>query len=624
MNHDHIGSQPCNWGFLQALHPEDRDRYYSQKQQVINQGQSYEIAYRLLAADGNYYWFTEQATPVQGEDGEVQWVVSCTPQAQNQSDSEAKIEQTSQEASLLAIGNQLKDELLLRQLARTQAEAAQQRFRELVNGLIDVIVWECDPVTFEFSFVSESATKILGYAVEQWSTPNFWVNLIHPDERELVVNFCREERRSGRDHEFEYRCITANGEVVWLRDRAYVVRDPQGKIQKLRGLMIDITKSKQAQEELRESEARFHSMADTAPVMIWISGTDALYNWFNKPWLDFTGRTLESEISYGWTEGIHPEDLSNYLDTYITAFNARQPFKIEHRLRHLDGKYYWILNHGVPRFTPNGSFVGYIGSCIDITERKAAEEAQKTRADELTYLTAVLAQTNIILEKRNQELDQFAYVASHDLKAPLRAIANLSEWIEEDIAEHLNADTQHQMNLLRGRVHRMEALINGLLQYSRVGRIGTTKTTVSVAELLTDIIDSLAPPETFTIEVASNLPTFITERLPLEQVFTNLISNAIKHHPRLDGKIKISVQDQKSFYEFAVSDDGAGIAPQYHEKVFGIFQTLEARDKIENTGIGLAIVKKIVERQGGTIRLESQAGQGATFYFTWLKVDIKK
>jgi light-regulated signal transduction histidine kinase (bacteriophytochrome) len=267
----------------------------------------------------------------------------------------------------------------------------------------------------------------------------------------------------------------------------------------------------------------------------------------------------------------------------------------------------------------SGKLVSVLSLILNVTEQKQAQEALQARAEELNYLLAVLAQTNVTLEKRNQELDQFTYVVSHDLKAPLRAIANLSQWIEEDLSDTLTEDTQHQMNLLRGRVHRMEGLINGLLQYSRVGRLQITATTVSVAALLAEVIDSLAPPETFTIVVEPNMPTLVTQRLPLEQVFSNLLSNAIKHHPRTDGRVQISVQNQGSLYEFAVADDGSGIAPQYQEKVFGIFQTLEARDKSENTGIGLAIVKKIVESQGGTIRLESQEGQGATFRFTWPK-----
>ncbi|MEL6166023.1 MAG: ATP-binding protein, partial [Cyanobacteria bacterium J06628_3] len=243
----------------------------------------------------------------------------------------------------------------------------------------------------------------------------------------------------------------------------------------------------------------------------------------------------------------------------------------------------------------------------------------EARADELAQMNLILLQTTAELEKRNKELDQFAYVTSHDLKAPLRAIANLSEWIEEDLQAALTPDTQKQMDLLRGRVYRMEALINGLLQYSRVGRIKTEPETVVVAQLIAEIIDSIAPPQDFTIEIIGEMPTLVTERIPLQQVFSNLISNAIKHHNRSDGKVTISIQEQEKFYEFTVADDGKGIASQYHDKIFVIFQTLESRDKRENTGIGLAIVKRIIEENGGMITLESQLGEGTSFRFTWFK-----
>jgi len=255
----------------------------------------------------------------------------------------------------------------------------------------------------------------------------------------------------------------------------------------------------------------------------------------------------------------------------------------------------------------------------DMTEVQANQEKLQSRADELTRLTTMLAQTNITLEDRNRELEQFAYVASHDLKAPLRAIANLSEWIEEDLHGQLAAENQRQMLLLRGRVHRMEALINGLLEYSRVGRTKAALEQVSVQVLLEEVVDSLAPPDTFTIAIAPNLPTFTTKVMLLRQVFSNLISNAIKHHDRPDGHITITVQEQGAFYEFSVADDGPGIDANYHTKVFVIFQTLEARDTKESTGIGLAIVKRIVEAEGGSVWIDSQEGSGATFRFTWLK-----
>ena len=205
------------------------------------------------------------------------------------------------------------------------------------------------------------------------------------------------------------------------------------------------------------------------------------------------------------------------------------------------------------------------------------------------------------------------------LKPPLRAIANLATWLSEDLEGQIPAENQKQLELMQSRVKRMDNLIQGLLEYSRVDRKNTPVQTVNVGELVHEAIDLLSPPAEFKIFVAPDLPILTTEALPLQQVFSNLISNAIKYHPHKSGKITISVQEQEEFYEFAVADDGLGIEPQYHERIFTIFQTLQARDTIESTGIGLSIVKKIVEGQEGKIWVESQLGEGATFYFTWSK-----
>ena len=255
----------------------------------------------------------------------------------------------------------------------------------------------------------------------------------------------------------------------------------------------------------------------------------------------------------------------------------------------------------------------------DITHRQQVAATLQAKANELADLNQSLKVSNQSLFQSNRELDQFAYITSHDLKAPLRAIANLSEWIEEDIGVLLNDETRSQMQLLRSRVVRMQSLLDSLLEYSRAGRNSTPITTVDVHSLLTEILQTLSPPDTFTTVIVSPMPTLLTRRQPLEQVFTHLIDNAIRHHPSKMGMITISVADLGDRYEFAISDNGEGIDIQFQERIYTIFQTLKARDLQENMGAGLAIIKKIITAEGGIIRLDSTAGTGATFHFTWLK-----
>jgi signal transduction histidine kinase len=206
------------------------------------------------------------------------------------------------------------------------------------------------------------------------------------------------------------------------------------------------------------------------------------------------------------------------------------------------------------------------------------------------------------------------------LKAPLRGIANLSQWLEEDLEGSLTPETRKNMQLLRGRVQRMEALIDGILDYSRAGRVRSTAELVNLNALLGETVELLAPKPPAEVRIGPGMPTLRTERTPLQQVFMNLIGNALKHADRVDPLVLVEVEDGGAFYEFSVKDNGAGIAPAYQDRIWTIFQTLRPRDQLESTGIGLAVVKKIVESRGGRAWVESQPGQGATFRFTWLKL----
>ncbi len=225
------------------------------------------------------------------------------------------------------------------------------------------------------------------------------------------------------------------------------------------------------------------------------------------------------------------------------------------------------------------------------------------------------------LQRSNVELDGFAYVASHDLKAPLRGIRNLADWISEDLGQSVSAETAENLTLLRGRADRLDSLLEGMLEYSRAGRRNELIEKVDLEKLVWDIAHYISPREGFTVEVDGGMSELVTYRVPLEKVLRNLIGNALKHHDGRTGKVIVSEKDLGNFIEISVADDGPGIPVQFQEKIFQMFQTLKPRDQVEGSGMGLAIVKKTVESVAGQVCVDSNPPKrGAIFSFTWPKI----
>jgi PAS domain S-box-containing protein len=548
--------------------------------------------------------------------------------------------------------------------------------------------------------------------------------------------------------------------------------EPEELIATVRALL----RLQRAEQALRESEMRFRNMADHAPVMIWITEANAQCTYLNQQWYEFTGQTPETALGFGWLNALHADDAPLVEQTFLQANQQRAPFRMEYRLRRHDGVYRWAIAAAAPRFGTTGEHLGYIGSVIDITERKQAEERLQTiyqmseavnraEAVEQIYQQAFIALKRVLfvdrasillfdedgvmrfqawhglstayrqqaeghspwtmdesqpqpilvpdvaqldlgelgqvireegiralafiplieggrllgkfmlyydqphpfgeaevqwaqtiarhvahalqrkqaeenlrrwnetleqqvqertaeLQRSNRELDEFAYIASHDLKSPLRAIAHLVTWITEDAADLLPPPSQEHLAKLHSRAQRMEALLDDLLAYSRAGRQRHPIEPVKVAALVQNVTELLPIPAGFAVHVSPTLPLLNTERVPLETVLRNLIDNAIKHHHcPSEGWVEITMQDQAQWVEFTVRDNGPGIEPVFHRRIFEMFRTLQPRDRIEGSGVGLAVVKKLVESYGGRIHVESGLGQGATFRFTWPKGD---
>ncbi|CAN7791927.1 PAS domain S-box protein [Caballeronia sp. LjRoot34] len=366
----------------------------------------------------------------------------------------------------------------------------------------------------------------------------------------------------------------------------------------------DITSRKDAEDALLESEARMRAIVDTAVDAIITIDETGLMERVNPRAERLFGYTSAEMIGKNISM-LMPAPYHDMHDGYLARYRQTGEKKIIGVGREVVG-----LRKDGTTFPMDlavaemhlGQRRMFTGVVRDITERKSAEEQRLRLLQEIS--------------SANEELTSFAYVVSHDLKAPLRAIGSLADWLSTDYADKFDDEGREHMRLLISRVHRMSALIDGILQYSRVGRVKETAVAVDLNVLVREVVDLLAPPGNIKVTIENALPTVIGERTRMQQAFQNLISNAIKYMDKPVGEVRVHCASKGDRWQFSVTDNGPGIEQRHFERIFQLFQTLAPRDKVESTGVGLALVRKILEMYGGEIWLESTVGAGSTFFFT--------
>lgn len=381
----------------------------------------------------------------------------------------------------------------------------------------------------------------------------------------------------------------------------------------------DISERKQVEWQLKDSEQRLRNILDNLFAFVGITTPD--------------GTLIEANHTALSAADLEPEEVlgKHFADTYWWSFSEStqaqlresiqqaaqgKPARYDVEIRLRDDLF--IIIDFMLGFVRNedGEITHLVPSGVDITDRKKTEAKLQELTDTLERrVTTRTAE----LEQSLRELDQFAYVASHDLKAPLRAIDHLASWIAEDAETLLPDASKEHLQKLRSRVQRMETLLEDLLAYSRAGRIRGDAVSTRLEELVDNVIELVNPPNKFTISRTSQMPVIVTYKAPLELIIRNLIDNAIKHHHKETGIIRIEAFEDGDFVKISVRDDGAGIDPKYHKQIFEMFSTLVPRDEVEGSGIGLAIVKKTVESLNGQIWVQSALNEGTTFTFTWPK-----
>ncbi len=367
----------------------------------------------------------------------------------------------------------------------------------------------------------------------------------------------------------------------------------EGRTAAIHGIFRDVSIRKRTQEEL---DRLFELSLD----LLCIAGTDGYFKRINPAFEQVLGYSREELLSRGFIEFVHPEDRDSTMKQVENLAQGLNVVDFQNRYRARDGTYRWLAWRSSP--WPSEGLIYAVGR--DITEHKRDQETLIRQARELA--------------RSNADLEQFAYVASHDLRSPLRAVATLTNWIEEGMPDTLPPEVRGHLVSLRARVGRMERLTEDLLKYSRAGRERIEADRVDAAAMVRDLVGLLAPPRGIAVVVEGRLPVFSTARAPFEQVFRNLLENAIKHHDRAEGRVVVSACERGEMFEFSVRDDGPGIPPEFRERVFGMFEKAPSpHGAREGSGIGLALVREIVEREGGKIRIESEQSRGVTFRFTW-------
>ena len=403
----------------------------------------------------------------------------------------------------------------------------------------------------------------------------------------------------------EFRVKRNAGGYRYLSGRGHTVEQKKNSFS-IKGVFIDVTSTKMLEGRLKATQSRMQQLVDGIPGLF--SYIDDQYRvWFmSSQYRDIFNRSAEQLVGVHMRDLIGDEMFAERKPRYDEALAGTEVHSESNRLMPDGSKVYFSVTHK-PFRDDNGNILGVLTLGIDITERRLMEQHVEAKSEELA--------------RSNKDLEQFAYVASHDLKAPLRAIEVIIEWLRDDLEGHEVGDVQENLDLLSQRTGRLSRLLEDLLAYSRAGRkVGDVKH-MHLDEFVKDIATLIGPPEGMKVTASDGWPCLTIHHVAMETVLRNLISNAIKHHPDpANGHIRVSCEDQGNQVMISVEDDGVGIPAEYADRVFKMFQTLKPRDDTEGSGMGLAIVQRIIDWQGGKIWFEDAEGEsGVVFRFTWNK-----
>ncbi len=483
--------------------------------------------------------------------------------------------------------------------------------------------WELNVRTGEVQY-SKRYLEIVGYPDQSELTHEDLLRRLHPDDSQIRDNAFKDAYSSGQLN-YTSRLIWGDGSIRWIEAKGKVFYDENKNPEKVIGTVRDITEEKFFQQELLENEQKFRLLADSMPQFVWTGDGLGNLNYFNQSVYNYSGLTQQQIAEGGWIRIVHPDDRDENTKRWIQSITSGEPFLFEHRFQRHDGEYRWQLSRAKPQRDSEGNIQMWVGTSTDIHDRKLFTDELE---EKVSQRTRELNQLNEVLAKSNMELEQFAYVASHDLQEPLRKIQTFAARLMELESLNLSDTGKDYLRRMQSASARMKQLIVDLLTYSRTETTERNFQLVDITTILQTVLEQLRETieQKHAIIEWTQLPTMRVIPYQFEQLLTNIISNALKFS-RQDVAPTISISAdiiagnklgspanfKKKYNRIIVKDNGIGFDPQFKDRIFQVFQRLHGKDEYAGTGIGLSIVKKIVENHNGIITTESEVNEGAKF-----------
>jgi PAS domain S-box-containing protein len=571
---------------------DDAEAYAEVWNRSLRTGEPWEHEFRILGPDGEYHHVLGRGRPILSDKGDILAWAGIHLDVD---------ERKRQEEHITRLASS--EEMRRRQLEAILNSMTQALVMyDLKSGIITMnpagqALYGFTPNDMPLSTDVLKSTHVLSNPEGQESSFEEWPLMMASRGRTVsgvVMNVMR--RETGRS---------------WIANcSAAPVLDSSGEVRFAVSVLQDVTEQKLAERALRASEERFRVLSETIPNLVWTATPEGRAVYLSRQWLEYTGQKAEDASGWDWMTALHPEDREATAKRWVEAVSSGRTYDAMYRLQRYDGEFRWHISRGFALVSDTGAPLQWIGTSTDIQEQKDIEEE--------------LRKTNELFKRSNEDLQHFAFAISHDLQEPLRMVSGFAEILARRLGQQLTPDVAEYVDYITDNTSRMKQMISDLLTYSRVTHDDGADTSQCAESqpALEWAIGNLtkAIEESGAVIVGPGLPAVAVDFGRVTQLFQNLLSNSIKYRSDRPVRIEITAEDDGGKWKFCVADNGIGIGPEYHERIFGVFKRLHGRE-VAGTGIGLALCRRIVERYGGRIWVESNAGEGSRFYFTFPKAE---